>query len=138
MKILYFIHSLQETTLSNVFYVSSEFSPELVHALLEMLDKYGKAELKGQRVTKKVLKEKHSAIARKIDFPPSKLKMLRGDVTGAELLQLVEEVNLKRTSLVDLESELLRIKEMRAVQNAFVKHSNSVSWEDAKQRLDII
>jgi glutamate synthase domain-containing protein 2 len=120
--------------LSNILFVSSEFSPELLAEVIDMIHKFEKAELKGQRVSKKVLKQRHSAVNQKIDFPPTKLKVLRGEVTAEELLKLLKDVNSKTLSLYELEAEASRIKEMRAVQNVFVKLSGSSSWETAKKR----
>ena len=99
-----------------------------------MIHKFEKAELKGQRVSKKVLKQRYSAVNQKIDFPPTKLKVLRGEVTAEELWKLLKDVNSKTLSLYELEAEASRIKEMRAVQNVFVKLSGSSSWEAAKKR----
>ena len=100
--------------------------------VLEITTKYRKLQLKGQRATKKVLQN----IKCQADFPYAKIKCMRGDVTEEELVQILGQVVSKEKSLAEMESDLVRIKEMRALQCFFVKYSNCTSWQDAQKRYD--
>ena len=80
-----------------------------------MIGKYRRLELKGKRASKKALKEAN--MTSKSDFPYSKLKCMRGEVTGPELVDVLEKVNIKEKSLFEMESDLVHIKEMRYVGN---------------------
>jgi hypothetical protein len=47
-------------------------------------------------------------------------------------------VNSREKSLADMESDLIGIKEMRALQCFFVKHSKCTSWQDAQERYCVL
>ncbi|CAB3993485.1 Hypothetical predicted protein [Paramuricea clavata] len=68
--------------------------------------------VKGQRVMKKVLKD----IKCQADFPYAKLKCMRGDITEQEFI-ILSEVNFKEKSFAEIESVLIQIKEMCALQD---------------------
>ena len=93
---------------------------------------HAQMQLKGQRASVKVLKGHTSSC--KLSFPYGKLKCLRGDVMEEELLLILGKVIKKELSLSEMESEINRIKEMRALQNYFVKYTDSPSWVVAKER----
>ena len=123
---------LQESTLANIFFVCADLSERIFNMVLEIATKYRKLQLKGQRATKKVLQN----IKCQADFPYAKIKCMRGDVTEEELVQILGQVVSKEKSLAEMESDLVRIKEMRALQCFFVKYSNCTSWQDAQKRYD--
>ena len=101
---------------------------------MEMLDLHGDMKLKGQRASKKILKEGTSTFTSKLCLPYSKLRCLRGELTNQEIVEMLTKVVSLEISVTDLEKELCRIKEMRALQNYFVKATDSASWEHAKER----
>jgi hypothetical protein len=64
--------------------VCADVGDKVFHTLVEIAMKYRKMELKRQRATKKVLQN----IKSQADFPYAKIKCMRGDVTGEELLDI--------------------------------------------------
>ena len=100
--------------------------------MLEIAIKYRKLELKGQRATKKVLQN----IKCQADFPYAKIKCMGGDATEEELVQILSQVVSKEKSLAEMEFDLVRIKEMHALQCFFVKYSKCTSWQYAQKRYD--
>ncbi|XP_028417131.1 uncharacterized protein LOC114541406 [Dendronephthya gigantea] len=122
-----------ETALSNVFFAASDLNDAVYDSLLNIMEMYGKMELKKQRASKKALKE-GTAFSCKLDFPYIKLKCLRGDLTQDEILNLLQKLMEKEFSLPEMESEITRMKEMRALQNYFVKQADCISWTEAKER----
>lgn len=124
-----------ETVLSNVLFVASELGNNVYDAMVTVMDMYGEMKLKGQRASKKVLKGGTAVgITSKLCYPYSKLKCLRGDVNDKELLDMLNKVIETELSLQEMKCELVRLKEMRALQNYFVKNTNSTSWTEAKER----
>ena len=123
---------LQESSLSNVFFVAADIDNDLLVELVSCMEKHNNSQLLGQRIPKRA--EKGGMVAKAL-FPYSKLKCIRGEITSQELLDLVRQVNAKEISYHDMERELTRIKEMRALQNFFVKYTNCSSWENAKNKL---
>lgn len=123
----------QENALGNIFHICTSYGEDVLHLLLQTLDLYGQLQLKGQRATKEFLKKGESGRA-KLDYPYSKLKVFRGEITELEIKFLLEEVVKKEKSLQEMESEIVRIKEMRALQNFFVKQTNSTKWEEVQRR----
>ena len=95
-----------------------------------MISMYTRLELKGQRAPKKCL---HSGMLKQ-DFPYSKLKCMRGSLTENELQNVIDEVIAKEKSVQEMESEFIRIKEMRALQTFFIKYTNCQSWKEAHER----
>ena len=63
----------------------------------------------------------------KSDFTYLRLKCIRAEVRGPELVDVFEKVNTKEKSLSEMQSDLVRIKEMRALQNFFVKYTDCTS-----------
>ena len=122
---------LQESCLSNIFFVASEIADDVLLELMTCMHKHNNYELLGQRVPKKVAKV---GMPVKAAFPPSKLRCFRGDVTTDELIKLLREVNAKEISFQDMEAELIRLKEMRMLQDFFVKITSCSSWADAKEK----
>ena len=98
--------------------------------VIKVASSYRKLELKGQRATKKVLKN----IKLQGDFPYAKVKCMRGDITEDELKKVLSDVISKEMSLAEMESSLVRIKEMRALQAYFAKYANCTSWQEARER----
>ncbi len=125
---------MQESVLSHVLYVSSELEDDAYNALVEVIRLYESLKLKGQRASKKTLKENASQKAIKLSFPYSKLRCLRGDITNTEIMAILNKVIKLELSLVEMEQESCRIKEMRSLQNFFVKKTECDSWQDAKER----
>ena len=95
-----------------------------------MISMFMKMELKGQRASKKCLQ---SGISH-LDLPYYKLKCMRGSLTEEELKSVITEVIAKEKSLHEMEAEFVRLKEMRALQNFFIRHSNCESWKEAQER----
>lgn len=91
---------------------------------------YMKLELKGQRASSKSLQ---SGVLKQ-DFPYSKLKCMRGLISEDELTRIMTEVIQKEKSVSDMEKEFIRLKEMRALQNFFMKSANCKSWDEARKR----
>ena len=101
--------------------------------LLQTLDQCGELQVKGQRAANEFLKK--GEIGReKLDYPYSKLKVFRGEITELEIKLLLEEVIKKEKSWQEMESEIVRIKEMRALQNFFGKQTNGTKWEEVQRR----
>ena len=90
--------------------------------------------LKGQRTSKKILKNNKDGVLMKIDLPPSKLRCLRGEITNDELLVILKKVLNLQFSLAEMQKECCRTKEMRALQNFFVRGTECESWDDAKTK----
>ncbi|CAB4019463.1 Hypothetical predicted protein [Paramuricea clavata] len=90
-------------------------------------------ELKGQRASKKCLQ---SGILH-LDLPYYKLKCMRGSLTEEKLKSVITEVIAKEKSLHEMEAEFVRLKEMRALQNFFIRHSNCESWKEAQERFPL-
>jgi hypothetical protein len=97
------------------------------------MDMFSQTQLKGQRASKKALKDGEVGSTR-LAFPYAKLKFLRGDVTQPEILDVFQRVVNKEITLQEAESELVRLKEMRAVQKHFMKQTNCTTWTNAKER----
>ena len=120
--------------LSNVLFVASELDDNVYNAVLELMKQYGALKLKGQKASKKAMKDNAKNKTLKVSFPYTKLKCLRGDLKMDELLQILHNVISGDISLQDMEKELGRLKEMRALQNYFVKNTNYSSWRVAKEK----
>lgn len=102
-----------------------------------MMDLYATIKLKGQRASTKILKDGTNTQMSKLCLPYSKLRCLRGELTNYEIVTILTKVVSQEYSLSDMENELCRIKEMRALQNYFVKTTDCASWEEAKERYKI-
>ena len=59
---------------------------------------------------------------------------MRGLISEDELTRIMTEVIQKEKSVSDMEKEFIRQKEMRALQNFFMKSVNCKSWEEARNR----
>ena len=59
---------------------------------------------------------------------------MRGSLTENELQNVIDEVIAKEKSVQEMESEFIRIKEMRALQIFFIKYTNCQSWKEAHER----
>ena len=55
-------------------------------------------------------------------------------MTQPEILDIFQRVVNKEITLQEAESELVRLKEMRAVQKHFMKQTNCTIWTNAKER----
>ena len=110
--------------------MSSVFSESVCELLLSLISIYMRMELKGQRASSKSLQ---SGILRQ-DFPYSKLKCMRGLITEEELTRVITQVIQGEKSISDMEKEFTRLKDMRALQNFFLKSTNCKSWEEARER----
>jgi hypothetical protein len=120
--------------LTNVFFVASDLDDDVYDAVVEMMNQYGQYKLKGQKITKKALKENVKEKASQLSLPYTKLKCLRGDLKKEELLDILHEVNTGGMSLQEMEKEMCRLKEMRSLQNYFVKSTDCQSWSEVKKR----
>jgi hypothetical protein len=78
---------------------------------MEMLELYGQMKLKGQRASKKILKEGTSTLTSKLCLPYSKLRCLRGELTNQEIVEMLTTVVHLEMSVTDLEKELCRIND---------------------------
>lgn len=124
--------------MSNILLVSSELGDEAYDALVEVLRLYESLKLKGQRASKKSLKDNVDAKTLKLSFPCFKLRCLRGNVTNSEMATALNKVIRLEFSLREMEQELSRIKEMRALQNFFVKKTDCDTWEKSKEKYIIL
>ena len=106
-------------------YVAAELQDDAYNLLIEMLDLYGDMKLKDQRASKKILKEGTSTLTSKLCLPFSKLRCLGGELTNQEIVEMLTKVMGLEMSVTDLEKELCQVKEMRALQNYFVKATDS-------------
>ena len=67
---------------------------------METIGKYRRLELKGKRASKKALKEAN--MTSKSDFTYLRLKCIRAEVRGPELVDVFEKVNTKEKSLSEM------------------------------------
>ena len=95
---------------------------------------YRAFKLKGQKLSKKNLKGNSKDKLPDTSFPCARLRCFRGELKKEELLTNLQSVIAGEMSLQEMERELCRLKEMRALQNYFVKSTDCSSWNEAKQR----
>ena len=124
----------QESTLTKILFVASELSGQNFDAAVEMTGLFENHKLKGQRASKRHLKESASQKAVKVSIPYSKFKCLRGDLESDEILDVLTKVINSEWSVCEMENELRRIKEMRALQNFLVKYTQCETWDETKAR----
>ena len=116
--------------------MSADLSDDVLPTLVEVVKKFRSLELKGQKASKKALT--YGVMTAGSDFPYARLKHLRGEITQDELLVALTKVNNKEMSLAEMEADLVRIKEMRALRSFFIKYTNCASWKEAKERYTTI
>ena len=88
--------------------MSADLSEDTLLTLVEVVRKFKSLELKGQKATKKALT--YGVMTASSDFPYSRLKHLRGEITQEELLGALRKVCTKEKSLAEMEAELVLSK----------------------------
>lgn len=86
--------------------------------MLEVFNKYGKLEIKGQK-----------------GWPENDtlLSSTQGDLTN-EIHALLKDMTQRKLSFTELENEASRIKEIKEVQRQFVTGTGSKNWEEVIKR----
>ena len=112
--------------METVFFLSS-LPEDLYEIALDVLQKYGKLEMKGQRAKIKDLKTGRQTT---VDCPIYNFKCLRGDLTDNEIRGLLEDLAGHKITFAELKTEASRIKEIKQVQRQFIAMTGSKSWEE--------
>lgn len=116
--------------METIFFLSS-LPEDLYQLVLEVFNKYGKLEIKGQKAKTKDLK---AGLKTTLDCPVYNFKCLRGDLTNDEIRALLEEMIQHKLSFTELKNEASRIKEIKEVQRQFVNRTGSQNWEEVIKR----
>ena len=94
-----------------------------LHVLLDsILEKYGNLEILGHKVNTRIMKRMSSSdsnLQTTIDCLVSKLKCLRGNLNEDELELLLNKVDRRELSLMGLEQECRKIKEIKKPPKTF-------------------
>ena len=113
---------------SMIFYLAA-LPDESFDALKDIFLLYSKGKLKDQNVSH----SKKGTASKPPDLKASNFKCLRG-IEPSVVNRLLTELKDKQISLREMSSECGSIKQLHKVQKAFVKGTNSSSWEDAMQK----
>lgn len=116
--------------METIFFLSS-LPEDLYQLVLEVFNKYGKLEIKGQKAKTKDLK---AGLKTSLDCPVYNFKCLRGDLTNDEIRALLNDMVQRKLSFTELKNEASRIKEVKEVQRQFVTRTGSKNWEEVIQR----
>ena len=116
--------------METVFFLSG-LEDDVYGKVLDIMEKYGRLELKGQRATKKNLTERNGAT---IDCPSYHFRPQRGDLTKDEILELLKNVEEGNMTLAAMKQEASRIKEVKEVQHFFINQTGSENWEEVEKR----
>ena len=108
------------------------FGDEAFTTLINVLKLYGGCRLKGQKARKKDLKSGTFTEGRLLDCPNSKFKCLRGDLTHEEVLLLLKNVETGKATLLEMQKEAIKIKELREVQEFILNETCTRTWEEAQ------
>lgn len=111
-----------------IFYLAS-LPDNSFNALKEIFSLFSKGKLKEQTVSH----SKKGTASKPPDLKASNFKCLRG-IELSVVNRLLMELKGKQISLREMSSECGSIKQLHKVQKAFVKGTNSSSWEDAQQK----
>lgn len=97
----------------------SSLPDNLYQLVLEVFNKYGKLEIKGQK-----------------GWPENDtlLSSTQGDLTNDEIHALLKDMTQRKLSFTELENEASRIKEIKEVQRQFVTGTGSKNWEEVIKR----
>lgn len=112
--------------METIFFLSS-LPEDLYQLVLEVFNKYGKLEIKGQKAKTKDLK---AGLKTTLDCPVYNFKCLRGDLTNDEIRALLNDMVQRKLSFTELKNEASRIKEVKEVQRQFVARTGSKNWEE--------
>ena len=108
-----------------------------LHVLLDsILEKYDNLEILGHKVTTRIMKRMSSSdsnLQTTIDCLVSKFKCLRGNLNEDELEMLLNKVDRRELSLMGLEQECGKIKEIKDLQRHLLEQSACKSWDEAKR-----
>ena len=98
-------------------------------ALKDIFSLFSKGKLKDQSISH----SKKGTASKPPDLKASNFKCFRG-IELSVVNRLLMELKDKQISLREMSSECSSIKQLHKVQKAFVKGTNSSSWEDARQK----
>ena len=110
------------------FYLAA-LPPDAFDTLRQIYDLHTKAKLKGQTLSH----SKKGTAAKPPDLKASNFKCLRG-IEPSVVGRLLCELKDCKISLRELSGECKSIKQLQKVQVAFVKGTNSISWEAAQMQ----
>ena len=116
--------------METMFFLSS-LPDDLYQMVLDVLKKYGKLEIKGQRAKKKDL---NSGLKTAIDCPIYNFKCLRGDLTYDEIRCLLEDLTAHKVTFAELKQEASHLKEIKEVQRQFITKTGSENWKEVTER----
>jgi len=116
--------------METIFFLSS-LPDDLYQLVLEVFNKYGKLEIKGQKAKTKDLK---AGLKTTLDCLVYNFKCLRGDLTNDEIRALLKDMIQRKLSFTELKDEASRIKEIKEVQRQFVTRTGSKNWEEVIKR----
>ena len=97
--------------------------------LCEVYKKFSEGTLKGQHIPR----SKKGTLSKPPDLKGSKFKCLRG-VPLQDVSRLLLELSEETISLAELSSECNSIKQLQKVQAAFMKGTNTSTWEECQQK----
>ena len=120
------MQSISNTHRDSIFYQAS--LPKIVwERAIQVIDRYEEGKLKGQKLNL-------STLLSKPEFKQQYLAPIRA-LEEKDQCMLLEWVNKKEISLAELKEECSKLKQLHGLKLAFVRLTNSDSWEDAQEKL---
>ena len=117
--------------MEKVLFLSSQ--PEAIYQkVLNVMEKYGRLNLKVQRATIQQLKDGRQD--KTVDCPCYNFKCLRGDLTEVEVTGLLTNVEEGIMTFTEMKQEAKCIKGVKEVQRFFIKETGSENWEEVEKR----
>lgn len=116
--------------MDTVFFLSG-LEDDIYGKVLDVMEKYGRLELKGHRATKKNWTDRFGT---NIDCPSYHFRPLRGDLTKEEMMELLKNVEEGNMTFAGMKQEASRIKEIKEVQHYFINQTGSENWEEVENR----
>ena len=99
--------------------------------VLQVVEKYGRLEIKGQNASKKTLK---TGLKATVDCPTYNFKFLRGDLTKEEIVSLFNGLLEGKATFSEAIQESSCIKEIKDVQRQFITCTGCDNWEEVTKR----
>ena len=99
--------------------------------VLQVVEKHGRLEIKGQKASKKTLK---TGLKATVDCPSYNFKFLRGDLTEEETVSLLNGLLEGKATFSEAKQESSRIKEIKDVQRQFITCTGCDKWEEVTKR----
>ena len=120
------IQSISNTHRDSIFYQAS-LPKRVWECAIKVIDCYEEGKLKGQKLNL-------SSLLSKPEFKQQYLAPIRALEENDQCL-LLERVIKNEISLAELKEECSKLKQLHGLRLAFVRLTNSDSWEDAQEKL---